>query len=89
MVRDCVPFLILSGVVLIGFSIGLFAMFQDIIEASNSNDQEDNDGGDDNETFKKINASFKTPWRAMLTMFCAMVGTFDVEVWTESKLELV
>lgn len=80
MARDCVPFLILSGVVLIGFSIGLFAMFQDVIRASKSDDQEDNDDGDENETFKKINANFMTPLRAMLTLFCAMLGTFDIEV---------
>lgn len=88
MVRDCVPFLGLSGVILSGFSIGLFVVFQDIIEHVNSIDRENNDEEVDDEVFKKITDSFGTPLKAILTLFCAMIGTFDIEVQQSLQLEL-
>eukprot|EP00210_Caulerpa_lentillifera_P007821 g7463.t1 len=83
-IRDCIPFLILSGVVLLGFSIGLFAMFQDVIQISNSIKLEEDDGQEENETHQKIVSSFESPQKAILTLFYAMIGTFDVEVYFES-----
>eukprot|EP00210_Caulerpa_lentillifera_P007813 g7455.t1 len=83
-IRDCIPFLILSGVVLFGFSIGLFAMYQDVVHASDSNKLEENDMQEENETHQKIVSSFETPQKAMLTLFFAMIGTFDIEVYSKS-----
>eukprot|EP00210_Caulerpa_lentillifera_P007825 g7467.t1 len=83
-IKDCIPFLLLSGVVLVGFSTGLFAMFQDVIQAIDSSKQEENDRQEENETHQKIISSFETPQKAMLTLFFAMIGTFDTEVYSES-----
>eukprot|EP00210_Caulerpa_lentillifera_P007815 g7457.t1 len=83
-IRDCIPFLTLSGIVLFGFSFGLFAMFQDVIQAIDSSKPEEDEGQEENETHQKIVSSFETPQKAMLTLFYAMIGTFDVEVYSES-----
>lgn len=70
--HDCVPFLILSGVVLLGFSIGLFVLFQEPLK--------DYDASTADDDMKKVHDSFGTPWNAMETLFYAMVGTFEPEV---------
>lgn len=71
-VRDCVPFLVLTNVVLVGFGIGLFVVFQEPLK--------DFDAGTADEDMKKVHDSFGTPWNAMETLFYAMVGTFEPEV---------
>eukprot|EP00210_Caulerpa_lentillifera_P007837 g7479.t1 len=83
-IKDCIPFLILSGIVLFGFSIGLFAMFQDVMQVIDSSKLEEDNGQEENETHQKIASSFESPQKAMLTLFYAMIGTFDVEVYSES-----
>eukprot|EP00210_Caulerpa_lentillifera_P008920 g8511.t1 len=85
-VRDCIPFLILSGIALVGFSLALFILFQHSLHYSVASGQE-NDSGDHVEggiSLHKINASYGTPQKSMLTLFYAMIGTFDVEIYSNS-----
>eukprot|EP00210_Caulerpa_lentillifera_P008888 g8480.t1 len=80
-IRDCMPFLILSGIVLVGFSLALFALFQQSLRHCDPCNQ---DHVGDISNWDEINASFGTPQKAMLTLFYAMIGTFDVEVYSNS-----
>lgn len=84
-VKDCLYFLILALLLLVGFSLALFIILH------SCNDNEDDSQGEDpllNETsLSKVDdekaeegsSSFSAPYRAVLTMFYAMVGTFEPE----------
>eukprot|EP00210_Caulerpa_lentillifera_P003428 g3271.t1 len=76
-IRDCVFFLVLAGVVLVAFGIALFIMFQHVIRHHESSP-------DDDETFENIKSSFKNPQKVLLTLFYAMIGTYEVEVYSDS-----
>lgn len=69
-VKDCFPFLFLSIVILLGFGFSLFGVFT-LMQV---------DQNDWNELADKIEISFGSPWKSILTMFYAMAGTFDQEV---------
>eukprot|EP00210_Caulerpa_lentillifera_P008054 g7691.t1 len=83
-IRDCLPFLMLSGIILVGFSLALFTLFQQSLHQENSNEHDVEEVDCCESTLDKINASFGTPIMAMLTLFYAMIGTFDVEIYSNS-----
>jgi len=83
-VKDCIPFLFLAGMILSGFSVAMFMLFRERLHPIHSNEAKGTDSSDDgHETFEKIVDSFDTPWETMLTLFCAMIGTFEIEVLTK------
>jgi len=71
-IQDCVPFLILTVEVLIGYGFGMSALLQSILYKL--------DFEEDNETRKMIEQGFGNPIKSMLTLFYAMVGMFDPTV---------
>jgi len=77
-VHDCRPFLGLAFVILAGFSVALFVLFQccSIPPSTNATEEED----DDDDEGDLIHESFGSQWRSLSTLFYAMVGTFEVEV---------
>eukprot|EP00210_Caulerpa_lentillifera_P007841 g7483.t1 len=79
-IKDCVPFLSLALVILLGFSFALFILFQRALHEKKSIDNED----DYNETRDMIEQSFGDPWKAIVTMFYAMIGTFEPKIYCDS-----
>lgn len=71
-VRDCIPFLLLTLGVLAGFGFAMFALFQSILYEL--------DFEEDNETRIAIDQGYGNPIKSMLTLFYAMVGMFDPTV---------
>eukprot|EP00210_Caulerpa_lentillifera_P006581 g6286.t1 len=76
-VRDCFPFLFLAGVVLLGFSIGLFVLFQNSLKDFHEHNADDD--------IKKVHNSFGTPWNSIETLFYAMIGTFEPEIYRSGE----
>eukprot|EP00210_Caulerpa_lentillifera_P007810 g7453.t1 len=72
-IKDCAPFLVLALVILLGFSFAMFVLFQQALHENDHNDTRD-----------LIKQSFGNPWKTMVTMFYAMVGTFEPEVYHDS-----
>eukprot|EP00210_Caulerpa_lentillifera_P007800 g7444.t1 len=84
-IKDCVSFLGLALVILLGFSFAMFILFQQALHEKKSIDNEDDDNEDDyNETRDTIEQSFGDPWKAIVTMFYAMIGTFELEIYQDS-----
>eukprot|EP00210_Caulerpa_lentillifera_P007751 g7397.t1 len=79
-IKDCVPFLGLALVILLGFSFALFILFQQALHEIKSIGNE----GDNNETRDMIEQSFGDPWKATITMFYAMIGTFEPKIYHDS-----
>eukprot|EP00210_Caulerpa_lentillifera_P007820 g7462.t1 len=79
-IKDCVPFLGLAVVILFGFSFALFILFQQALHEIKLIDNED----DNNETKDIIEQSFGDPWKAIVTMFYAMIGTFEPKIYHDS-----
>eukprot|EP00210_Caulerpa_lentillifera_P008889 g8481.t1 len=82
-IRDCIPFLMLLGIVLVGFSLALFTLFQYALTHEHSING-NNDKANEESYSDDINASFGSPQKALLTMFYAMIGTFEVEIYSNS-----
>eukprot|EP00210_Caulerpa_lentillifera_P001037 g1000.t1 len=87
-IRDCFFFLLLAGIVLVAFSVALYVMFQYTIQQYHPQEHSINYdakfGDEDDEMFKHIKASFRNPQEVMLTLFYAMIGTYEVDVYSES-----
>eukprot|EP00210_Caulerpa_lentillifera_P001043 g1006.t1 len=93
-IRDCVFFLILSGIVLVAFSIALFILFQYSMRHHDNSEQEDspmnelvimkNEDKDEDETVEKTELSFTRADKVLLTLFYAMIGTLDMDVYSKS-----
>eukprot|EP00210_Caulerpa_lentillifera_P003430 g3273.t1 len=79
-IRDCLFFLLLSGVILVAFGISLFIMFQHAIRHHDPPDDDD----DEDETFETIKSSFEQPQKVLLTLFYAMIGEYETEVYSAS-----
>lgn len=77
-VKDCTFFLTLAILVLVGFGLSLFVVFQHSLNALECDDASMEDCG--GAIRQKIYSSFGNPVKAMLTLFYAMIGTFDYEV---------
>lgn len=73
-IRDCVPFILLTLAVLIGFGLAMFAVLQSIMHKM--------DFEEDSETKVAIDQGFGNPVKSILTLFYAMVGMFDPTVST-------
>eukprot|EP00210_Caulerpa_lentillifera_P007620 g7278.t1 len=81
-VKDCTVFLTLAVVFLLGFGLFMFVVFQyslSVLECTENSNEECDD-----EIRNKIFSSFGNPLKAMLTLFYAMIGTFDPEVYFHS-----
>lgn len=73
-VRDCIPFLLLSSVVLVGFSFAMFGIFQYVqYETVEDNTNE-------NDCTTTVEAQFANPIDVMISLFFAMVGMFEPKV---------
>lgn len=79
-IQDCVFFLGLAGMVLVAFSIALFILFQRTIHDMPDDDVWDDMADEEAENLRMIRSSFNSPQRAMLTLFYAMIGTYEVNV---------
>eukprot|EP00210_Caulerpa_lentillifera_P007787 g7431.t1 len=79
-IKDCVPFLGLALVILLGFSFALFSLFQQALHEIKLIGNE----ADTNETREIIEQSFGDPWKAIVTMFYAMIGTFEPKIYHDS-----
>eukprot|EP00210_Caulerpa_lentillifera_P007783 g7427.t1 len=79
-IKDCVPFLGLALVILLGFSFALFILFQQALHEIKLIGNEDAN----NETRDVIEQSFGDPWKAIVTMFYAMIGTFEPKIYHDS-----
>eukprot|EP00210_Caulerpa_lentillifera_P007778 g7422.t1 len=79
-IKDCIPFLGLALVILLGFSFALFIFFQQALHEIKLIDNEDAN----NETRDIIEQSFGDPWKAIITMFYAMIGTFEPKIYHDS-----
>eukprot|EP00210_Caulerpa_lentillifera_P007770 g7414.t2 len=79
-VKDCVPFLGLALVILLGFSFALFSLFQQALHEIKLIGKEH----DIKETRDVIEQSFGDPWKAIITMFYAMIGTFEPKTYHDS-----
>eukprot|EP00210_Caulerpa_lentillifera_P007742 g7388.t1 len=85
--KDCLPFLVLALVILIGYSFALFILFQSPLQTikddvkTNHSEEKDNEN---DEVIRLMEQSFRDPWRAMVTMFYAMIGTFESKIYYES-----
>lgn len=85
-IKDCLYFLMLACLILVGFGLALFTMMRYCID-----DHKDGDGSSpsnstqerDDQVEKQLESSFRTPYKAILTLFYAMVGTFEPEVMFE------
>eukprot|EP00210_Caulerpa_lentillifera_P007761 g7406.t1 len=77
-IKDSLPFLFLAFVLLIGFSITLFGLFQHSLQEKRKR------SGEDDDVAHMIEQSFGNPPKAMLTLFYAMVGTFEPEIYYNS-----
>eukprot|EP00210_Caulerpa_lentillifera_P008455 g8067.t1 len=75
-VLDCLPFLFLGFVILIGYSIALFVLFQYYLEK-----HPDASKQGQGETERLVYDTFSTPWRSVVSLFYAMVGAFDIQVY--------
>jgi len=73
-ISDCIPFVRLTIVVLVGFSIALYLLFRCGSIPLSASASEDKDEGE------LIHESFGSPTRSWSTLFYAMVGTFEPEV---------
>lgn len=81
-VKDCIPFLTLAFVILSGFSLALFVLFQRSLQ-----EKRVLEGVEENDEIKKdIDQCFGDPAKAMVTLFYAMIGTFDSKVRSMHKL---
>eukprot|EP00210_Caulerpa_lentillifera_P009034 g8622.t1 len=79
--RDCIFFLILAALVLISFSFALFNLFQHILHnAVLPNTKPESPRDDDLANI--IKRSYGNPIKAMLTLFYAMVGEFNIEIYS-------
>jgi len=74
-VRDCIPFLLLSSVVLVGFSFAMFGIFQYI-----HYEETIEDNANENECTTTMEAQFESPIDVMISLFFAMVGMFEPKV---------
>jgi len=81
-IKDCIPFLILTFVILVGFSLALFVLFQHSLQEK----REQQDYKEDNEIKNTIEQCFGDPGKTMVTLFYAMIGTFEPKV--RNMLEL-
>jgi len=78
-VRDCVPFLTLAFSILGGFSCCLFVLFQHSLQEKKM--QQDTEEEEEKDEFKNaIKQCFGDPLKAMVTLFYAMIGTFEPKV---------
>jgi len=75
-VKDCAPFLALAFSILVGFSFCLFILFQYSLQEKRTLIHV----GDDDETKIDIEECFGDPAKAMVTLFYAMIGTFETKV---------
>lgn len=74
-ISDCLPFLFLAFVILVGYSIALFVIFQFYLEDHpNASEQPEGELG------RLMYEQYGTPWRSVSTLFYAMVGTFEAQV---------
>jgi len=83
-VKDCISFLLLATLVLIGFSFALFNLFQhalssDSLQNAKIHNEEDT-------LASMIDLSYGNPLKAMATLFYAMLGTIDIEVNSALRL---
>lgn len=81
-VNDCVPFLSLAFVILAGSSLALFILFQSSLHERRS----DEGSGEEDEIKAMIEQCFGDPIKAMVTMFYAMIGTFEPTVTQTSNV---
>ena len=65
-VRDCLAFLVLGIAVLLGFAVAFHVLFRHTAEIS------DPDNG--------LESAFGTLHESILTLFCALLGEFELEV---------
>lgn len=78
-IKDCVPFLALSFSILVGFSLALFILFEHSLQEKRLCKDVEEDRKDD-EIKNAIEQSFGDPGKAMVTLFYAMIGTFEPKV---------
>jgi len=71
-ILDCIPFLALSLVVLVGFSVAFYVLFQCVSNLATADALEEEED--------LIHDSFGSLRRSLSTLFYAMVGTFELEV---------
>lgn len=80
-VRDCLSFVLLVGCALIGFGLALYVAFHYSLDHSSCNINEGQEGEcKESEIKEQIDMDYGSPWKAILTMFYAMLGTFEPEV---------
>eukprot|EP00210_Caulerpa_lentillifera_P008162 g7795.t1 len=80
-IRDCRFFLVLSLVVLVGFSFAMFVVFRHILNEGILEQKENNgDKYESNDLHGTATAYFEHPINVMVTLFFAMVGLFDPEI---------
>eukprot|EP00210_Caulerpa_lentillifera_P003243 g3096.t1 len=78
-IKDCLACLVLEFVILTGFSFSLFIMFQYVLQ-----NREPNGIRNDDEIRPIVERSFGDPWKAMLTLICAMFGFFNPKIYHRS-----
>eukprot|EP00210_Caulerpa_lentillifera_P007802 g7446.t1 len=79
-IEDCIPFLFIAFIILTGFSLTLFGLFQQVLH----NEESKNSEGEENETRNMIKQSFGDPWKGMVTLFYAIIGAFQPEMYYNS-----
>lgn len=70
--RDCMSFLLMAFVVLVGFSISIFIIVQHLLDDHTTEKEDD--------PMPAIKASFGSLLRVMVTLFYIMLGMFEPEV---------
>lgn len=75
-VKDCVPFLALAFAILVAFSFSLFVLFQHSLQEKRVLIGH----GDEDEVKSNVDQCFGDPLKAMVTLFYAMIGTFEPKV---------
>eukprot|EP00210_Caulerpa_lentillifera_P007789 g7433.t1 len=92
-IKDCLAFLVLTIVILIGSSLTLFILFQfplQINKTYEANSKHEDikgtfeDENKEDEVRTIMEQSFGDPWKAVITLFYAMIGTFEPTVYYDS-----